>query len=140
MTTGALGVVVAGVLIITAHWYIVDPIMAIVTALLIIASAVGVVREAVDVLLEATPTHISLDEVRLALAGMPDVKRIHDLHVWTITSGMYSLSCHVTVSPRAFSANTLEGIRHLLHERFAITHQTIQLETPSMALCEGEHL
>ncbi len=137
---GAIGAMLAGILIITARWYIVDPIMAMVTAALIVVSAIGVVRDAVDVLLEATPAHISLDEIRLALAGMPDVERIHDLHVWTITSGMYALSCHVTVDPPAFNADTLESIRQLIHACFGIAHQTIQLETPDMELCEDEHL
>ena len=137
---GSVGAVIAGILILTVQWYLADPILAIVIAVLIIISAVGIVRDAVDVLLEATPAHISLDEVRTALAEMPDVEAVHDLHVWTITSGMYALSCHVTVSSCAFTADTLECIRHLLHERFAITHQTIQLETPSMVLCEGEHI
>ena len=136
---GSVGAVIAGILILTVHWYLADPVLAIVIAVLIIISAIGLVREAVDVLLEATPAHISLDEVRAALADMQTVQRVHDLHVWTITSGMYALSCHVTVDPPAFSADTLQNIRHLIHIRFGIAHQTIQLETPNMLLCEDEH-
>lgn len=137
---GSVGAVIAGILILTVKWYLADPLLAIVIAILIIISAIGIVRDAVNILLEATPAHISLDEVRAALVDIPAVQCVHDLHVWTITSGMYALSCHVTVDQLAFSVDTLEEIRHLIQARFDIAHQTIQLETSSMALCEGEHL
>jgi cobalt-zinc-cadmium efflux system protein len=137
---GSVAAVIAGVLILAAHWYLADPLLAIVIAALIIISAVGIVRDAVDVLLESTPVHIALDEVRAALAALPDVEGVHDLHVWTITSGMHSLSCHVVVTPEAFTVETLECIIALIAERFAITHQTIQLETSEVTLCESEHL
>jgi cobalt-zinc-cadmium efflux system protein len=137
---GSIGAIIAGVLILTYKWYLADPILAIIIAILIIISAMGVIRETVDILLEATPTHLSLDEIRAALIALPKIQQIHDLHVWTITSGMYALSCHITVSTDDFTPQTLEIIRHEIQQKFDITHQTLQLETLETALFEGEHL
>lgn len=133
---GSVGAVIAGILIIAFKLYLADPILAIVIAVLITISAISIVREAVNILLEATPAHISLPEVRDALFEMPMVEQVHDLHVWTITSGLYALSCHVTVASAAFTIENLEQIRQLIKERFGIEHQTIQLETPEMVHCE----
>jgi cobalt-zinc-cadmium efflux system protein len=137
---GSIGAIIAGVLILTYKWYLADPILAIIIAILIIISAMGVIRETVDILLEATPTHLSLDEIRAALIALPKIQQIHDLHVWTITSGMYALSCHITVSTDDFTPQTLEIIRNEIQQKFDITHQTLQLETLETALFEGEHL
>ena len=137
---GSVGAIVAGVLIYFFHWYIADPILAIVISLLIIVGAVALVREATDVLLEATPGHVVIDEVRAALLAVPGVTGIHDLHIWTITSGMYALSCHVVVNPDAFTVQKLEEIRDLLHNHCAIPHQTIQIETDELAAEEDVHV
>lgn len=137
---GSLGAVVAGILILTKRWYIADPILAIGITVLILISAVALLREAIDILLEATPRHIDVDDVRNALLRAPGVIGVHDLHIWTITSGMYALSCHVVVYPEEFTIAKLEEIRHLLHDRCDIPHQTIQIETSQLAAEEEIHL
>ncbi len=137
---GSVGAVIAGILILTCNWYLADPVLAILIAVLIIINAIGVIRETVDILLEATPTHISLDEIRAVIKELPMVEQIHDLHVWTITSGMYALSCHITVADEDFTPQTLDIIRNEIKERFEITHQTLQLETPKTTFHEIEHI
>ncbi|MHB0938829.1 MAG: cation diffusion facilitator family transporter [Armatimonadota bacterium] len=137
---GSLGAILAGVFIYFFGWQIADPILAIGIAVLIVISAVGLVREAVDVLLEAVPKHVDVDQVRAVLLDLPGVLGVHDLHVWTLTSGMYALSCHVVVGCEDFACVKLETIRNLLHDRFDIPHMTVQLETEELAAEEDIHL
>ena len=89
----------------------------------------GLVQEATGVLMEGAPAHIDVDEVHGALAELPGVIEVHDLHVWTITSGMESISAHVVVEDRRFDCAVLGEIRSTLHERFGIHHITVQMET-----------
>ncbi|MEI7833752.1 MAG: cation diffusion facilitator family transporter, partial [bacterium] len=96
-TLGSVAAIAAGVLILLYNWRIADPILAILISILILFSAYSLLREAVDVLLEATPKHIDVEEIRLALMEIKGVTEVHDLHVWTITSGNISLSCHVVL-------------------------------------------
>jgi len=137
---GSLGAIFAGILILAFNWTIADPILAIGIAVLIAASAIGLVREAVDVLLEAAPPHIDTDELRAALLGMPGVISIHDLHIWTLTTGLYALSCHVVVDCENFACVKLEEIRTLLHDKYSVPHMTVQLETEELAEEEDIHL
>jgi len=137
---GSLGAIFAGILILAFNWTIADPILAIGIALLIAASAIGLVREAVDVLLEAAPPHIDTDELRAALLGMPGVIGIHDLHIWTLTTGLYALSCHVVVDCENFACVKLDEIRGLLHDKYSVPHMTVQLETEELAEEEDIHL
>jgi len=137
---GSLGAVVAGILILILGWTVADPILAIGIAVLIAVSAIGLVSEAVDVLLEATPRHVDTDAVRAALLALPGVVGVHDLHVWTLTTGMYALSCHVVVDCDSFACPTLDTIRRLLHDHFDIPHLTVQLETEELAEEEEIHL
>ena len=95
--------------------------------LLVIYSAWSLLKEAVGVLMEGTPDHIDVDEVRSAIAGLPCVLSVHDLHVWTITSGLESLSAHIVCEDRP-GPEVLTEIREMLAQRFGIEHQTIQLE------------
>jgi cobalt-zinc-cadmium efflux system protein len=88
------------------------------------------VREAVEVLMEGAPPHIDVDEVRQALEEIDGVEEVHDLHVWTITSGMVSLSGHVVSVDAAHPGKLLQEICDLLHRRFDIAHATIQIEPP----------
>jgi len=137
---GSLGAVVAGVLILTLNWRLADPIIAIGIAVLIIISAIQLVREAVDVLLEATPRHIDIEALRTAICAIDGVGEVHDLHIWTLTSGMYALSCHVVVDAPNFTVPKLEEIRFFLHEQYEILHLTIQLETCELTVEEEIHL
>ena len=91
------GTIVAAVLVRTMGWVVADPIASLVSTVLIIGSAWRLVREAVDVLLEAAPPHIALEAVRSRLQSIPGVESVHDLHVWTVTSGMVAMSAHAIV-------------------------------------------
>ena len=137
---GSLGAILAGVFILFFGWQIADPILAIGIAALIVVSAVGLVREAVDVLLEATPRHVDTEQLRAALLAFPGVLGVHDLHIWTLTTGLYALSCHVVVDCEHFACVKLEEIRNLLRDRFDIPHMTVQLETKELAEEEDIHL
>ncbi len=139
-TLGSVAAIVAGVLILLYKWQIADPILAILISILILFSAYSLLREAVDVLLEATPKHIDVEEIRLALLEINGVTEIHDLHVWTITSGNISLSCHVVLQQCDFCCGKLEEIRTVLHDRFKILHQTVQIETDELAAEEELHI
>lgn len=129
----SLGVVVAGTIIAFTGWHRIDPVVAAVIAVVIIAGAVRLVREAVDVLLEATPAGIDLDAVGGAIGAIPGVVEVHDLHVWSITTGLPALSGHVRVADpdRRDPDELLNRIKRVLRDRFGIVHTTIQVESES---------
>ncbi len=110
-----------------------DPLVSFLIAATIVWSAVRLCREAVDVLLEGAPGHIAVREVSAALAQVPGVSAVHDLHVWTITSGLVALSCHIVVTCEGPGCRShdqvLTDARAILRERFAIEHTTIQFES-----------
>ena len=97
-------------------------------ALLVIYSSWTLIRQSVDVLMEGTPPHIDLGELRTALEALPEVQNIHDLHVWSITSGFVSLSAHLIVDENADAAAVLRSSERLLVDRFRIRHTTIQID------------
>jgi cobalt-zinc-cadmium efflux system protein len=130
-TLGSVGVITAGALMWGFGWYWADPIASIMVAILIVYSSIRLLKEAVSVLMEGTPAHIDPDKVRHTLRVIPAVQDIHDLHIWTITSGMESMSCHVVASPDA-AGPLLREIRETLAREFRITHITIQIETEPM--------
>ncbi len=129
----SVGVLVSAALIAWTGRLEADPIISFLIAATIVWSAIRLCREAVDVLLEGAPRHIPVGEVSTALAQVPGVSAVHDLHVWTITSGLVALSCHIVVtcdSPGCRSHDEiLTDARALLRERFAIEHTTIQFES-----------
>lgn len=128
---GSLQAIVAGVLISALGWLWADPVASVVIGGLVIVSAGSLVRESLDVLMEAVPRGIDVVEVGSAISGVDGVAAVHDLHVWTITSGFVALSAHVTVLPECRD-DVLWRIRTTLHDRFGIEHSTIQVErTPS---------
>jgi cobalt-zinc-cadmium efflux system protein len=125
------GVLLAGVVITSTGWFRLDPIVGAGIALVIVAGALRLVREAVDVLLEATPSGIGLEEVSAAIATVPGVVEVHDLHIWSITTGLCALSGHVRVSDgrHAGSDDMLNRIKQTVRDRFGIVHTTIQVES-----------
>lgn len=126
----ALGVVVAGVIVATTGGFIADPLVSILIGMLILASSWGILKESVDVLLEATPAGIDIEEVEASIARVHGVLAVHDLHVWTIGSGMICCSCHVMVNEQSVRSgeNVLRGVTEQLKSRFGIDHTTIQVE------------
>ncbi|MGD1146370.1 MAG: cation diffusion facilitator family transporter [Thermoanaerobaculaceae bacterium] len=128
-TLGSVQAIVAGVLISTLGWLWADPVASVLIGGLVIVSAWGLVRDSLDVLMEAVPRGIDLAEVGSAIGAVEGVAAVHDLHVWTITSGFVALSAHVTVLPECHE-DVLWRIRAALNDRFGIEHSTIQVERP----------
>jgi cobalt-zinc-cadmium efflux system protein len=127
-TLGSVSAVVAGLVIWTTGSQWIDPVVSAVIGVLIVYSSWRLLDEAVWVLMESVPRGIDLDEVFLAMAAVPGVVEIHDLHIWSITSNLESLSAHVVVNRVRRPADALTELRNLLHDRFSISHVTIQLE------------
>jgi cobalt-zinc-cadmium efflux system protein len=123
----ALGALAAGVVIWSTGWRYADPIVAIGVALLIVPRAIGLGRAALRVLLEAAPPDVDVAEVATALGALPGVLEVHDLHVWTLTSGMEAATAHLTVTTDAQTANVLTGARTVLSAQ-GVEHATLQLE------------
>lgn len=121
------GTVVAALVIRFTGWNAADPIASLLTTVLIIAGAWSLVKESVDVLLEAAPAHIALDKVRGRLETIPRVESVHDLHVWTVTSGMVAMSAHAIVRDCRDHQGVLEQAHEVCGE-MGIQHVTIQLE------------
>jgi cobalt-zinc-cadmium efflux system protein len=135
-TLGSLGVIIAGVIMLATNWYYADPIFSVLIGLFILPRTWKLMSQAVNVLLEGTPAHINLKAVEEAMCAVPDVEAVHDLHVWTITSGMDSLSAHVVVTEEARSGDPqeiLEALNQQLKEAFGIEHTTLQVEHTSLA-------
>jgi cobalt-zinc-cadmium efflux system protein len=125
------GTVVAAIVIRFTHWPHADPIASLVTTVLIVVGAWTLVRESVDVLLEAAPAHIALDKVRTRLESIAYVESVHDLHVWTVTSGMVAMSAHAVVRDSINHQSVLEQAHDVCLE-MGIQHSTIQLECEDM--------
>jgi cobalt-zinc-cadmium efflux system protein len=123
----SLGVVVAGAVILTTGWDLIDPLVSIAIALLIAASAWRPLKEPLDVLLESAPAGMDVTTVGEAMCSVPHVVEVHDLHVWTVTSGFPALSAHVTVAPGADRDRARQGVERVLHDRFGIDHTTLQM-------------
>jgi cobalt-zinc-cadmium efflux system protein len=123
-SAGALG---AAAIVAFTGWTLADPIISIVLSLLILVGAWRLLRESTDILLESVPRHVSMSEVQRCMLAVPGVTAVHDLHVWTVTSGMVAMSGHAIVPELASHPEVLEGIRAQL-ARLGIAHVTIQLE------------
>lgn len=124
------GVIVAGVVILVAGWTIADPVVSILIGVLILRGAAGLVLESSDILLEAVPKHLDVNQVSSALKEIRGVRDVHDMHLWTITSGVHALSCHVLVEDQTVSnsARIVEEINEALSQKFGVAHSTLQLE------------
>jgi cobalt-zinc-cadmium efflux system protein len=123
----SLGVVAAGAVVLVAGWNIADPIASLLIALLIAAGSWRLLKEPVDVLLESAPAGTDVRAVGEAMAAEPQVVEVHDLHVWTVTSGFPALSAHVVVDRGAGRDLVLAQMERMLAERFDIQHTTLQV-------------
>jgi cobalt-zinc-cadmium efflux system protein len=123
----SLGVVVAGLTVVITGWDVADPLASLVIAALVAASSWRLLKEPLDVLLEAAPPGIDVQEVGRALAADPDVVEVHDLHVWTVTSGFPALSAHVIVCRGCERDVVRRRLERLLDQRFDIHHTTLQV-------------
>lgn len=127
---GSVAAIAAGGAIWLKGWYWFDPLAGSIIAVLIVLGSWQLVFEATDILMESTPKHIDLGEVERALASHPGVKHVHDLHIWTIASGLHALSVHVVVNGRQERDCLIGELEDLLKQRFGLEHTTMQAEGP----------
>jgi cobalt-zinc-cadmium efflux system protein len=127
------GVIVGGTIIAFTHWYAVDPILSVLIALLIAWGAWKIVKQTVSVLMEGTPAGIEIPKVVGAIMPVSGIRHVHDLHVWTITSGRNALSCHVVVDGKMTVEETQKLLKEVEHKlvHLGIGHVTIQAEDPT---------
>jgi cobalt-zinc-cadmium efflux system protein len=135
---GSGAVLIAGLVIATTGWLQADAIASIVIAILIVPRTVALLRDSIDILLEATPKGIDMDEVRRHILESPGVAEVHDLHAWTITSGLNVVSAHVVLGPGGVPGQVLDDLGRCLSDDFDINHSTFQLETPEHVRWEAE--
>ncbi len=133
---GSIGVMVAAALIWKLGWHWVDPLVSVLIGLLVLYSSWKLLKEVVAVLMEGSPGHIDVDEVRNAILEINGVDAVHDLHVWTITSGIIALSVHVTAKGKHSRKRLLTTIQDMLRKRFRIVHGTILIEPKDYDECE----
>src|SRR4051812_33443103 len=124
---GSLGVVVSAVIVLATGWRYADPIAGLLIGVLVLAGSYGLVRDAFDVLMEAAPAGVDVPEVGQAMAAVPGVREVHDLHVWTVTAGFPALAAHVRVDPTEDLDEVRRRVEAVLHERFEIDHTTLQM-------------
>jgi cobalt-zinc-cadmium efflux system protein len=136
---GSVGVVASGLVVLTTGWTSADALASVVIAGLILIGSFGLIREAVDVLMEAVPRHIDLDALRQTLEGVPGATEVHDLHVWSLTTGHCALSAHAVVEEGVTQDHVLAEMNDRLAERFDIRHVTIQLEVRNRRHAEPAH-
>lgn len=135
-TLSSVGVIIGGIVILVTGWYLVDPIISVLIGLIILGGAVRLVRESSDILLESVPKHIDMGSVVAEVTQIPGVQDFHDVHIWTITSGVYALSAHLLIEDQRVSecSQIIAEVNQLLGQRFGLGHTTLQLECES---CES---
>jgi cation diffusion facilitator family transporter len=134
---GSVAVLISGLVILTTGWRQADALASLVVGVLIVPRTVALLRESLDVLLEATPRDVDLDHVRSHILDAPGVVGVHDLHAWTITSGMNVVSAHVVLGPDAQAGDVLDHLGTCLADDFDVNHSTFQLETPEHVAWEA---
>lgn len=127
-TLGSIGAIAAGVVMLTTDWYLADPLASVLIGVVLVYGAVRLLRESLAVLLETVPDHVDPEAIEGALTSTPGVVAVHDLHIWTVTSGVVSLSCHCELDGGRDTDAVLAELCDMLHDRFDIHHVTIQPE------------
>jgi cobalt-zinc-cadmium efflux system protein len=125
---GSVGVLAAAVVIMLSGWMPIDSLVSVAIGLFIVARTWRLLAQVVNVLLEGTPAHLDIGEIEAAMRGVVGVRRVHELHVWTLTSGRDAMSAHVVVDDMSESDRLLDELHRVLHARFGVDHTTIQLE------------
>src|SRR5437762_9151657 len=139
-TLSSLAVIISSLIIIIAGYNDIDPLVAALIGVLIIRSAYGLVRDSTNILLEATPKQFELGKIAQTIRSVYGVKGVHDLHVWTITSGLYALSGHVTLDSDSISQGSiiLKKVAAKLKDSFGIEHVTLQMEKETLESIQHE--
>jgi cobalt-zinc-cadmium efflux system protein len=128
---GSVGAIVAGIVMLTTGWYLADPLISVLISVLVLFSSWNLIKESLSILMQSVPKGIRLEEVQRTIESVEGVAKVHDLHVWAVTSGIYTLSAHAVVENSGDLHGVLNGIEDTLKQRFNIEHTTIQLETES---------
>jgi cobalt-zinc-cadmium efflux system protein len=128
---GSVGAIIAGIVMLTTGWYLADPLISILIGVLILFSSWSLVKDSLSVLMQTVPKGIQLEDVRRTIEAVDGVSAVHDLHIWAVTSDIFTLSAHAVVANGGDFHLVLNGIEDTLREQFNIEHTTIQLETES---------
>lgn len=135
---GSVGVILAALVIMLTGWRLADPIIGAGIGLFIVPRTWILLKSAINILMEGTPPEVDISLLERRLFDLPRVTEVHDLHVWTLTSGLDSLSCHLVVDDIKTRRNTLIAAQKAMQEEFGITHTTIQIEDAALRQAEGE--
>lgn len=135
---GSIGAIGAALVVLLTGWTPADPLISCAVALLILVGSWRLVRESVDILLEAVPRDIDLEAVRRAMMDVEGVRDVHDLHVWTLTSGYRAMSGHALIADPREHAHVLATIHRRMHDDFGISHVTVQVEYPQVVKLAGK--
>ena len=130
---GSIGVIVAAIVLLTTGWVYADAIIGVAVGLFILPRTFVLMRATIHVLLEAAPAELSVEQIREAIGAVPGVLAVHDLHVWSITSGLNSVSGHLVVDEGAQSERVLAAVLSLMKDRFGVDHATMQCESALLA-------
>ncbi len=125
---GSLGVIVAAAVVMFTGWKLADPIIGAAIGLFIVPRTWVLLKQAVHILMEGTPPEVDVSAIEARLSSLPYVTEVHDLHVWTLTSGLDAMSCHVVTSDMSQAKDTLQAASVAMREEFGISHTTIQIE------------
>ena len=125
----SIGVIIAGIIMLTTGWYYADPLISSGIGLFILPRTWLLMRDAVGVLLEGTPSDVNLTALREAVAGVAGVTGVHDLHVWSLTSGVNAMSVHAVLATGASHEDVLAAVRRRVTSDFKIAHATVQVES-----------
>ncbi|NIQ02418.1 MAG: cation diffusion facilitator family transporter, partial [Nitrospinaceae bacterium] len=144
-TLASIGVILGGVVMLWTGWYILDAILGAAIAGLLLWGAKSIFGDAVHILLEGVPKDISIPEVEKELNAIPEIKSVHELHIWCICSNVYALSTHLLINDQKVNqaGGILDTVQDMLREKFNITHSTIQFESSPCqeenGVCEIKH-
>ncbi len=130
---GSVGAIVAGLLMYFYHWYVADPIISVIVAIIILRGAWRVIKQSFHILMEGTPANVDLARIRESLEGIDGVLNIHDMHVWTITSGVHSFTCHLLIESGGNSQTILDTASSIVKDDYSIHFSAIQMEIRSEA-------
>lgn len=134
---GSLGVIVAAAIVTATGWTLIDPLIGAGIGLFIVPRTWILLKQAIHILLEGTPPEVDVALLERKLLGIPGVKAVHDLHVWTITSGIDAMSCHLVVAEISQARETLLSAQEAIKTGFGLTHMTIQVEDQNLREAEG---
>jgi cobalt-zinc-cadmium efflux system protein len=134
---GSLGVIIAALIVMFTGWRLADPIIGAGIGLFIVPRTWSLMKQAVHILMEGTPPEIDLVLLEGAIKEIPGVVAVHDLHVWTLTSGLDSMSCHVVIADMARAREILVQVNDAMKAKFNLTHTTVQIEDQALRDAEG---